>query len=72
MLYTNRSIVLRFSFFLMEANMSNKVRRLLTAYLTDEEWEILKNFCADDERSMASAVTRIIRAWIDIKREEQK
>lgn len=56
----------------MEANMSNKVRRLLTAYLTDEEWEILKNFCADDERSMASAVTRIIRAWIDIKREEQK
>lgn len=52
--------------------MSNKVRRLLTAYLTDEEWEILKNFCTDDERSMASAVTRIIRAWIDIKREEQK
>lgn len=50
--------------------MHEKKRRQLTAYLTDEEWEVLRAYCVDDERSMASVVTRIVRAWIDVRKEE--
>lgn len=50
--------------------MHEKKRRQLTAYLTDEEWEVLRAYCVNDERSMASVVTRIVRAWIEVRKEE--
>lgn len=44
--------------------MKTRQRHLLSAYFTQEEWEALTSLCADEERSIASLVGRIIRAYL--------
>lgn len=41
-----------------------KQRHLISAYFTREEWEALVALCADQERSMASLVGRIVRTYL--------
>lgn len=49
----------------------DKQRHLLSGYFTDAEWERLLAICANEERSMASLVSRVLRTYLEVLAENE-